>query len=330
MQRLCLCPFASTAAVTTEAAGSGHTIALTTNQTVWTWGSDAEGALGRGGVGDDQGCDECVPTPGQVLGLSNVVAIAAGDTFMLAATSNGQVYGWGDNTDGELGTNSSSWDCNCTFFPVQVPGISNAVLVSAPRPGNCTEDSGCAVGMHAVALTVDQGTNYYWCWGDNQYGQVGIGTNCTGSCATNGTGIYQYAPAQVQFCTRCQRNVQLGTSGILTAQCNGTLYLYFNDEIDEFGDNSGSYTVTFNGSNVTVMATNNLGVVVGTVTNGGVYAYSASGSCLFHFNNPGTAVDPNGNGTNGAPWDCSDFSIINITNAVCPAAQCFSLVGKIQ
>jgi len=327
VQRLCLCPFASTAAVTTEAAGSGHTIALTTNQTVWTWGSDAEGALGRGGVGDDQGCDECVPTPGQVLGLSNVVAIAAGDAFMLAATSNGQVYGWGDNTDGELGTNSSSWDCNCTFFPVQVPGISNAVLVSAPVPGG-----GGTVGMHAVALTVDQGTNYYWCWGDNQYGQVGDGTigdvanttNCYSLCGINGTSVYQITPVQMQFCTRCQRNVQLGTGGVFTAQCNGTMYLYFNDEIGQFGDNAGSYTVTVNNVTNIVPASAQSGVPVGIVTIGSNYVFTASGLCFHNGLDP--ATDANGNPTTGT-INCSS---INITNAICPAANCFSLVGKIQ
>jgi hypothetical protein len=130
----------------------------------------------------------------------------------------------------------------------------------------------------------------------------------------------------------------LGTSGILTAQCNGTLYLYFNGQITDFGGYSGSYTVTVNNvTNMAVPATSgeNLevggpgnGVSFGTVTNGGVYPYTATGYCADAFED---FEDANGiNLATGHLLDCSDFSLINITNAVCPARQCFSLVGKIQ
>jgi hypothetical protein len=138
--------------------------------------------------------------------------------------------------------------------------------------------------------------------------------------------------------TRCQRCVQLGTSGILTAQCNGTLYLYFNGQITDFGNYSGSYTVTVNNVTTNVPATSgeNLenggtgnGVSFGSVTNGGIYPYSATGYCAYA--DWSILTDPNGvefSTTNLV--DCSNFNFINITNAVCPARQCFSLVGKIQ
>ncbi len=258
--------------------------------------------------------------------LSNAVAIAGGQLFTLAVTSNGQVYAWGDNSLGELGTNSI--DVASTNLPMLVAGISNAVLVSAPPVYFDLYDA--HPGGHCMALTVDQGTNHVWGWGENANGQVGNGTNS----ANNGGSDDQNTPVQVQFCTRCQRNVQLGTSGSFTAECNGTLYLYFNDQIGQFGDNgTNSYAVTFHAvgqTNVlaTVMGANGNGVAVATVTNGGVYAYSASGFCSYNFQcGAACEFDPEGRDHNGGFGDCSS---INITNAICPAWRCFSLVGKIQ
>jgi alpha-tubulin suppressor-like RCC1 family protein len=267
-------------------------VALTADKKLWTWGNYTSGELGRSGENR---------TPGQVSTLSNVVAIAGGNAFTLAATSNGQVYAFGDNSYGQLGTNG----IGSSSTPIRVGGISNAVLVSAHPKGS-----------HSLAMTVDGGTNRFWGWGYNVLGQVG-----------NGATTNQYTPAPLQFCTRCQRCVQLGTNGVLTAQCNGTLKLYFNDDQLAFGDNSGSYTVSFDGlsTNVNVLANNANGVAVGIVTNGGVYSYSASGFCAR--NNANQLSDPDGLDPNSNQVACSS---INITNTVCPTAKCFSLVGKIQ
>jgi hypothetical protein len=317
--------------------GGGHAIALTSDKRVWTWGDNTLRQLGRNvnsGTFD--------PSPAPVM--SNAVAIAGGVGFTLAVTSNGQVYAWGDNTFGELGTSSSA--VAFTNRPMLVAGISNAVLVSAPRVGDgvcgdnigdfCVDyvdgqghSHGYEGGAHVVAMTVDQGTNHYWGWGDNADGEVGNGTGNVNNVSGDNN---VYAPVLVQFCTRCQRCVQLGTSGILTAQCNGTLYLYFNT--DNFGasDPATSYTVTVTGlvTNVSVPADASTGVAAGTVTNGGVYAYSANGLCRWRNGCDTCVTDPDGNPTNGPHVVCSDLSVINVTNAVCPAAACFSLVGKIQ
>src|SRR5579884_354078 len=59
------------------AAGHSHSLALQDDGTVWAWGYDAYGELGDGTQGDPS-CF-CRTTPVQVVGLSQVVAIAAGD-----------------------------------------------------------------------------------------------------------------------------------------------------------------------------------------------------------------------------------------------------------
>ena len=279
------------------AAGYDHAIAVKADQTLWTWGDNFRGELGRTGSNT---------VPGQVVanGLSNnVVGIAGGFQFTLAVTSNGQVYAFGDNSAGQLGTNGIS----LTNAPMLVAGISNVVLVSAHPDGE-----------HSLAVTVNQGTYQYYAWGANDRGQVGNG---------DATGDNQYTPVQLHFCDACTSCIQLGTGGVFTAQCTGTLKLYFNDGPEGFGNNLQSYTATVVGlaTNVTVMATNGRGVAVGIVTNGGVYAYSASGQCGWDVSCSPCLADANGNDTNGVPWTCSSAN-----PTTCPDLQCYSLVGRIQ
>jgi alpha-tubulin suppressor-like RCC1 family protein len=293
------------------AGGAYHTIALTADKRVWTWGDNGSGELG-----DGTWTRRAAPEPV----FSNAVAIAGGYSFTLAVTSNGSVYAWGDNSYGELGTNAAQ--VGSTNLPMLVPGIGNAVLVSA-QPS----------GTHSLAMTVDQGTNHYWGWGRNWYGEVGNGG---GGGGTNFLSD-QYSPAgPLQFCTRCQRCIQLGTNGTFTAECNGTLYLYFNGEVGQFGNYSGSYTATVGSVTTNAPAYDSrglgIGVAVGAVTIGNVYTYSASGLCTY--DDLGHQSTPDGvDFATSNLVDCSsipDNFYFNKTNSVCPAARCFSLVGKIQ
>jgi hypothetical protein len=228
-----------------------------------------------------------------------------------------------------------------------VAGISNAVLVAAPVAGDNAHneypdaytDFG---GEHVVAMTLDpvdgigQMTNRYWGWGDTTAGEVGNGLSGFATDVLWTNNVSQSTPAQLQFCTRCQREVRLGTTGSFTAQCNGTLYLYFNGEVGMFGNYSGSYTVTVNNvtTNVPVPAHDSngygIGVAIGTVTQGSNYTYSASGYCTYN-NTFGYKADADGRDSISSNLvNCFEFALINKTNAVCPARQCFSLVGKIQ
>jgi alpha-tubulin suppressor-like RCC1 family protein len=291
------------------AAGTGHTIALTTNNTIWTWG-DNGGELGRTVTNEDEDC-ACDPLPGLVTALTNMntVSIAAGSGFTLAATGNGQMYAWGDNSEEELATNTGMGPLTSPYL---VGGISNVVLVSAH-----------ADGQHSLAVTINQGTNQYYGWGDN-----GITLFIGGEVGDGGGEQFQSTPALLHFDNVCTTCIQLGTSGSFTAQYTGTLKLYFNDVITAYTNNgTNGYTATVYGlaTNVVVAAANSEGVVVGVVTKGSNYTYSASGFC-----NWGPAfADPNGNDSvTTLPENCAGQGAIN--NTVCPGSHCFSLVGRIQ
>lgn len=143
--------------------GGGHTIALLTDGTVWTWGNNEYGKLGNNLANSnlidttyDSSLPQQVHGPDNVGYLSNIVAISAGEIHNTALKSDGTVWTWGWNAFGQLG-DGTTIDAHT---PVQVAGLSNIVAISARA-------------YHGLALK-SNGT--LWGWGDNRYGQLGLGT----------------------------------------------------------------------------------------------------------------------------------------------------------
>jgi alpha-tubulin suppressor-like RCC1 family protein len=133
-------------AVSAVAGGTGHSLMLKTDGTLWVTGSNASGQLGT-----DYPNQHATPT--QIL--SSVTAVAAGPNFSLAV-QNGSVLAWGDNTYGQLGDGTTTR----RTAPVTVSGLSNVVAVAAGQ-------------YHSLAVT---STGAVYAWGYNVYGQVGDGT----------------------------------------------------------------------------------------------------------------------------------------------------------
>ncbi len=100
-------------------AGAFHTLALKTDGTVFAWGDNALGQVGDGNSPIDSG------SPVQVSGLTGIVAIFAGANHNLALKSDGTVWAWGDNTQGQLG-DAGVCVTPCDL-PVQVSGVTGAI-----------------------------------------------------------------------------------------------------------------------------------------------------------------------------------------------------------
>lgn len=89
--------------VVSVAAAENHSLIVTSNGQVHAFGSNRFGQLGVVGV------DRCF-SPKRVddLRMVHVTHVAAGDKHSMALTNQGQVYTWGDNQAGQLGTRQSS------------------------------------------------------------------------------------------------------------------------------------------------------------------------------------------------------------------------------
>jgi alpha-tubulin suppressor-like RCC1 family protein len=133
-------------------AGNEHTCAVSTEHTLWCWGSNISGQLGIGSKGRKDSRD----TPVEVGDDDSWSGVSGGAEFTCATQSDGSAWCWGLNHDGQLGDGTRT----TRTLPVQVAGRADWVDVTAG-------------GGHSCGLRADGSA---WCWGDNTDGAVGDGT----------------------------------------------------------------------------------------------------------------------------------------------------------
>ena len=146
--------------------GSSHCLALCSDGTLASWGSNTYGQLGNGGPTNVNKPSPVLVDISGVLAGKSVVAIAAGGGHSLALCADGVVAAWGNNSYGPLGNNSSNQSA--------VPVLVNTTGVLAGK----TVVAIAAGLSHSMALCSD-GT--LAAWGTNYDGQLGNATTSAGS-----------------------------------------------------------------------------------------------------------------------------------------------------
>lgn len=197
--------------VTAISSKWNHTCALTSSAGVKCWGYNF-----YGGLGDGTNTDRSVPI--DVVGLThNVLAIAVGQYHACALVRSGGVKCWGQNSSGQLGDGTNTRH----LTPVEVSGLNSGVSTIAAgylyscasmsvgggkcwgynfrgQLGNGTEASQAvpvdivdltdnissitASEGHTCAITNSAGMK---CWGGNNAGQLGDGTDINRSTPTD-------------------------------------------------------------------------------------------------------------------------------------------------
>jgi alpha-tubulin suppressor-like RCC1 family protein len=186
-------------------AGSVHTCAFEKGGRAWCWGSNRDGKLGSGETAPYSAAPEAVDLP-----VDRVVSMSAGATFTCAASETGQTWCWGDGFFGETGNPLLKSSALPEEISQPIPGISqlpsgwfhtcaltddggiscwgknlegelgNSSTVSSADPVYVAGITGkkdvrliAAGGRSTCAVTAD---NQVYCWGKNNYGQLGDGT----------------------------------------------------------------------------------------------------------------------------------------------------------
>ncbi len=169
-----------------------------------------------GGLGDGSTTDRL--TPVRVSGLTGVVAVAADSGGVvccgansLAVKSDGSVWAWGGNIEGQLGDGTSI----DRYSPVQVSGLTGAVAVA----GGC---------YFSLALKSD-GT--VWGWGANWDGQTGTTT----PPSEQGAKVLVLSPAQVSGLTDVIA-ISAGSEWGMALKVDGTVWAWGKNRKGQLGD----------------------------------------------------------------------------------------------
>ena len=135
-------------------ASSSNTCGLLVNGSAYCWGCNIDGQLGTGSYGEST-----IPVP--VSGGYNFTYVSTGYNFACGRLGNGSAYCWGYNGDGQLGSGSI---------------VYGDTLVPGPVYGNYNFSS-ISLGDYHTCGRLGNGSIY--CWGSNDYGQLGNGNQTT-------------------------------------------------------------------------------------------------------------------------------------------------------
>ena len=177
--------------------GGQHTLAIAQDNTLWVWGSQANGQLGNNVTSGN------VLNPTQISNDPNWAFVSAGELYSLAIKKDGTLWAWGRNADGQLGDGTTTQRNS----PVQI--------------GTATDWVGVYAGYaHSIARKSD---NTLWSWGRNTSGQLGI----------NSTAVQQ-TPIQVGTDTNWQ-TVSVGRNHTVAIKSNGELWSWGSNIVGQLG-----------------------------------------------------------------------------------------------
>lgn len=221
--------------ITPVSGGISHSIALKSDGSVWTWGSNQQLGLGQSGGVAEQA------TPEKVEDLRAFISVSAGYDFSLALRYDGSVYVFGgeDASDASpisqvpdltgivavaasqaeglaLDGDGFVWQWRIGETPRQVRGLKNVAAISAG-------------GAHFLAL---KASGEVWAWGANMYGQLGNGTK---DAAAN--------PVKVEG-IRNVVYVAAGFSHTLAVTSDGSVYAWGSNTYGQIGDDTSETRTT--------------------------------------------------------------------------------------
>jgi alpha-tubulin suppressor-like RCC1 family protein len=241
--------------------GASHVL-LMRGGVLYAWGLNANGQLGDGTL-----VNHNLPVPITLANGVSPVVISAGGNHSLALGSDGQIYSWGSNSNGQIGDGSAldrsrpvvialpggatpavvvagdaqsfaittsgllyAWGNNSSGQLGDASTISHASPVLIPLPASFNAPQGTFFpGLASASLQTLAITSNgrMYAWGDNAQGELGLGTTTSATVPT-------LVPFFVLASTPTQ--VSAGGQSSMAVTANGSLYGWGNNVVSELGD----------------------------------------------------------------------------------------------
>jgi len=242
--------------------------AIKTDGTLWTWGNNGDGQLG---INNTANRNTPVTT---FAGATTWKSVAGGSGHAAAIKTDGSLWTWGRNTDGQLGVNDTTqrntpvttfaggndWNSvNCgRFFTIAIKTngtlwvwgnnesgqLGNFAITNRSTPvttfaGGTTWKSVAGGFTHTAAIKTD---GSLWIWGLNNKGQLG----------TNDTTI-RSTPVTTFAGGTNWKSVDCGQSHIAAIKTDGSLWTWGGGDFGQLGTNDATQRntpiTTFAGGN---------------------------------------------------------------------------------
>ncbi len=224
------------------AAGDQHTCGVTTGGAARCWGRNGSGELGDGSTTDRS-------TPTAVAGGLTFTTVTVKSSHTCAITSAGAAHCWGRNFNGQLGDGTTS---PFSSVPVAVSGGHVFGMIAAGS------DHTCGVTTAGAA----------YCWGFNDYGQVGDGSATSRSTPVAVSGGLTFA------------SVSIGGNGFTCGRTTaGAAYCWGVNNVGQLGDGTTTSRLTpvAVGGGLTFTSVDaGFAHVLGVVTNGSGYSWGGN------------------------------------------------------
>ena len=171
--------------VSQVSAGGDHTCALSTDNRIFCWGDNAQGALGDGSNSEEYTPVQ-VPTSGTPLAGKTIASVTAGGDSSCAVTTDGVGACWGDNSYAQLGGGTFA---SYSLVPVAVRTTGTPLAGKSIGQINMGDRSACAVTTDGVAV----------CWGNGSFLGNGspVGSVTAVAVTTSGTPLAGKSVAQI-------------------------------------------------------------------------------------------------------------------------------------
>ena len=193
--------------ITDISTGFHHSFAINNKYEVYGWGYSNKGQLGMNFCEDTYNnniqCRITKPKKLEKLQKIKINSISCGENFSLFITKNNEIYTCGNNDKNQLGfdkyySNSKKINCNDYIIPTQIESFCDLKVTKV----SCGQNHCLAIVKDSVSNTITA-----WCWGDNNFGQLGLGLNIKRRTPTLINTLLEYN--SVPFDVSCGKNFSI-------------------------------------------------------------------------------------------------------------------------